>query len=167
MLHPLQALTIVLRLSLASVGRGTDGRSRVSLPATLTVACNSSTSSRRGRGRSAWTSGRWSGPTARAASGSAELALDEVESRLTVLGSVALVSCLVVAGAAVWISSIAVALDLAATGADEASGTWGELDYLSDCCEKERLQHLHLEPAAVKRQFSQHSAHSGHDASCL
>jgi hypothetical protein len=123
-LPPLQALRVPLVSSLASASASANSCASPSLTTTLSVLRNG-TATRSTRGSSGDTgASRWVG------AGGAELAVDEGQCLLPVHVSVALVRVRVVAVAAVRISRVAVALDLACGWALETRWAGGELGVL-------------------------------------
>ena len=119
-----QALRIPSIGSLARARRAAS-RPRPPLTSTLAPERGTATARRRRRARAGRRGGRRRG--GRTAAAAADLALDEGERLLAVLGAVALVHVGVAARAAVWVGRIAVGLDLAGVGADEARGAGVEL----------------------------------------
>lgn len=115
-LIPLQALRVPLVSSLAGASASASSSASPSLTATLAILSNSAATSRGG-----------SGSRRGGAGAAAELAVDEGECLLSIHVSVALMRGRVVAVAAVGVSGIAVALDLACGWALESRWAGGEL----------------------------------------
>lgn len=122
-----QALRVPSIRRLAGSRRATS-RACPSLTAALSPESRAAARRWRGLARTRGRGGaRGSRTTATAAGGGADLALDEGERLLAVLRAIALVHVRVVSCAAVRIGRVAVRLDLAGVGADEARGTSVEL----------------------------------------
>lgn len=120
MLVHLEALRVPLVSSLAGASASASSRASPTLTATLAVFRNSTAAcSARGNGDI--------GVSRRVGGAAAEFAVDEGQCLLSVHGTVALVGVSIVAVAAVGISGIAVALDLACGWALETRWAGGEL----------------------------------------
>lgn len=124
----LQALRVPLRLYLASRPTHASGCTGPSITTTLSILLSNSARSSSWSCGGSWCracSGGWRSSTS--STSSSKLSIDESQSRLSVLGTITLVSGLVATSAAVWIGCVAVRLDLGSRWAHEASWARCEL----------------------------------------
>lgn len=124
----LQALRVPLRLHLASRPTHASGCTGPSITTTLSILLSNSARASSwscGGSRRRACSGGWRSTTPSASR--SKLSIDESQSRLSVLGTIALVSGLVATCAAVRIGCVAVRLDLRSRWAHEASWARCEL----------------------------------------